>query len=508
MAGRLFRNATYMTIAKVLGLGVFGAFGLILPRFLDVQHVGVFTVLGTLVFFGNAVSSLGLPAILVREVSQDHGRAPEAFVDGMAAMLTGAVLAAVCVFAWMLAVYGLDDPLRLLLAALACCIIALDAIGSAGDSLHRAFERMGTSAAADIAAAAVKVIGAVGALIVFSDSDSALVGIYVSFASGSALRAVWLYAASRRRFLPAALPRPAASRAWRLLSESIFVAVFRALRMLRARVDVLLLSILIPVVVGFGQKFVGDAACGIYGQAMRMVTLLSAFATGFAVSLFPRMASLLKDSDDFSEGREFFFRVLRFMTLWSAPLVVLGWVYAQQLAALFGEEYAHGIPELGLISTADVFRVLLIPFLFESLGGPVAMLVVTSRKMIRKLPWLGGGVAVVSIALNLVLIPRYGLKGAAIAALVAGLVEYVMKVYLTHKLLGEWRRGLPQGLPCVALAVAVGAMIWLTPLRDRPLLGAPAGLAVFSTLAWWFGLVDDAIKDLVRRLARRAVRRA
>lgn len=501
----------FLTVSKLLGIGIYAAFGLLLPRFLPVEVVGVFNLTNSLLIFGGTLANFGLPIVLIRNVSQRPDRASEQFVDALTSMLGGAVLAMIALFSWVVLAYSIDDGFRLALTGMACLVIVVDTFGSAGDGLHQAKERMGTPALVDIAATLLKVAIGLASIFFASEPQNALFGIYAGFLAGSLLRAVWLYRASRKRFLPGPLPAPSFARSLAMLKEAGAIAIFRAFRMIRSRVDLILLGTLLTPMAGFSNIELGDKAAAFYGQGVRIVSLLGAVAFALNSALFPRVASKVGEDGVASEGADLFYRAVRVMTLWVAPLVVLGWLYADQVAGVFGHEYVTGAPHLGLASTAAIFPILLVAFLLDAAGGPVGLVLVSSRKLVGWLPWLGLMLATVSVSLNILLIPRFGLLGAALSSLVAGFFELLFKVILSRRLLGGWRRGVFMTVPVLALALLMGGVMKLAGLTgpergllDGVLFGA-IGLLAYSASAWWLGLIDPSIKAKLRSLGRRVV---
>ncbi|MBL7008389.1 MAG: oligosaccharide flippase family protein [Planctomycetes bacterium] len=494
----LARNTAWLTLAKTISVSIYALFGLVLPRLVSAAENGVYTLMSTLLFFGGLAASFGVPVILIRNIARDRSLAGQIYVDARRAMIAGAVLSAVFVLVYLLAEMALQgsfDPARLLLSLFVVALLFVDALASLSESMFQAHERMVFPARVEVLTGLVRGGGALLSLLFLPGAG--LFGVFACFLAGSSVRALILVRAARRRYLTAAdLPEPDWRRTLALVRESFGVALFRVMRMVRNRADSLLLGIVIVPAAGLGLMEAADSARGLYGQAMRVIFVFHTFTMALNTAIFPRMARLTADPNGQGEARRQFGRVVRYQAWWSCLLAVLVFQYSDELAGWFGPAYLNGIE--GIVgTTGQALRILVVAVLIDSVAGPVGMVMVGRPEMDRMLPIFGGSLATVSIVLNLALIPRYGVLGAAYASLGASIVEFGLKVYFMKILLGS-ARSLLGVLPHLALAGAIALGLHGSPLAARPLLGGAAALAVYLLVGLALGLVDPA---LTRRLS-------
>lgn len=516
----LARNTAVLTVAKMLNVSIYAIFGLLLPGFVSVETNGVYTQISNLMFFGSMASSFGIPLVIVRSVSRDRSRAGELFVDARTAMGWGAAVAGVVMLAVVFLeawVQGSFDPMRAYLVLMAAGILISDSLGSVAESIYQAHEEMQFPATMESLTGLLRAGGGLLALYLLTPGErpdlppsefgrSALYGVFGVFLFGSVLRGMILpHYARRRYFRDTHLPPASLQRAIRLLFESLGIALFRMLRTVRNRIDVLLMGFLLSPVGDLGLQDTVDKGRGFYIQAFRVVMVFHTVTMAFNTALFPRISRLSKDGDR-EQLRRQFFRALRYQAWWAAPLAAVTFFYAADIAGWFPGEYRDGYPGLG--STTDVLQILVFALLLDSIGGPVGFVLISQPGMDRLLPKLGAILAGVSIVLNVILIPRFGIIGAAYASLGASLIEFLLKPILVSRYLGNPWPLIPSIVPYILLAAASLALLKWTPLRDHAILGGMAVAVIYGLVTILFGLADPAIRQRFNRLLPAALRRS
>ncbi|TAH38129.1 MAG: hypothetical protein EYC70_05775 [Planctomycetota bacterium] len=503
------RNTLLLAIAKTFSVSLYFLFGIVLPWAVTEEANGVYTLMSTLIAIGGFVTMFGVPLLVTRGIARDPARTAEAFVDARTTTLLGSAAAALLVFGYLGLRMGLQDgwqPPYLVLGLLICGILYFDARGTVGEAVCQGHEAMQFPALIEILTGTVKAGLAMAALFLLRgrvDDAVQLYAVYAMFLLGSVVRGMLLPAIARRRFIPGELPAPSLRRAGALLSESVWLALFQVMRMLRNRMDILLLGLLVPVAAGMDEVAAGKAATGLYGQAMRVVFVFHIFTDAFSRAIFPRMARLTRDPATRDEARLQYLRTVAFQAWWAAPLAAVIFLYADQVAGWFGATYRDGIPGLDG-TTGDVLRIVALAMLLDSIGGPVGMVIIGIPGNERKLPWLGLALAGTSLLFNLLLIPRYGILGAAYACVAAAAAEFLVKILIVRGLLSEPLAMLGRAAPCLVLAAALAALLSATPLRAQALLGGAVLAVAYAGASAAFGLVDPAIKNRLRARFGRA----
>ncbi len=231
---------------------------------------------------------------------------------------------------------------------------------------------------------------------------------------------------------------------WRsLLAESwpVGANVFAVMLGLRMA-PILLLSYRGPVEVGF------------LTSAMRIAEGFNLVAEGLMLAVFPVLARLAVDREDA------FVELARACAKSLAALLLPGVLIASQLAPdilglLFGEEFRAAGPALAILGWFA---------LLAALGTLYAnQLVAVGRQ--RILFALNAVSALAQIALQFVLVPRFGLMGAATGAVLASLVNHVV-LYGLHATARWIRPCVHAVLPLVGIgvsALALGNLVAVTP---------------------------------------------
>jgi O-antigen/teichoic acid export membrane protein len=163
------------------------------------------------------------------------------------------------------------------------------------------------------------------------------------------------------------------------------------------RADVVLLGLLL-----------GTIAVGVYNVAYRIVFLLMFVAQFASVSLFPLASTLYKNSA--KDLEVLYHKSLNLIILIVFPVVGGLWLVAPDLIRLlFGEEFAESALILRILA-----GVLFLNFLSRTLG---VFLMSCDHEVTRaKIQWT---TACVNVSGNLILIPAYGIEGAAVATLIS-----------------------------------------------------------------------------------------
>lgn len=295
-------------------------------------------------------------------------------------------------------------------------------------------------------------------------------------------------------------------RAWReLVGVSAWTWAINLATVLRDRADAL--------VVG---RVLGPAPLGIHAVSVEVATLPAsevispicrACMPGFAETMRGGDLALLQDS---------YLRIIALTALLTLPAGVGTSLVAGPLVALvFGPAWAEAAPLIAIIAVAGTL----------SLFGGVSGALLLARAALATLFGINFASAMLRLALLLVLVPAYGLLGAAIAVGIAvvldqlAMVAAVLRMLALHpaRLLRALHRPL---LASAAMALALwGAGLgWIAPPATATaalpllLLGVPLGAASYAAvlLALWLaaGRPAGAEADmlaLLRRMGGRAL---
>ena len=176
------------------------------------------------------------------------------------------------------------------------------------------------------------------------------------------------------------------------------------------------------VILGFMRS---DEEVGWYSAAYKMILLLIGFGGFLGVAVFPMMSRYYKESiEKLTKLIYYHFKAMIFFGL---PVAVGGIILAPKIINLFyGGNYRESIL---------AFQILLGYLFLAYAMAPFFFLLQASGKM-RYFSYTAAVGALTNIGLNIILIPKYSLIGAAIATVISNLVIFIMLyVYSSRKII-------------------------------------------------------------------------
>lgn len=208
------------------------------------------------------------------------------------------------------------------------------------------------------------------------------------------------------------------------------------------------------------------AQAALYAAATRFVVFGQLAVQALQQALAPMMsATLAREDHDRAQD------VYRTTTTWAMalawPVYLASAVLASWLLTLFGQSYSTAAPVVVILSLA---------MLVATASGSVdTVLLMAGRSW---LSLLNTGIAlVINVGMNLVLIPKIGIVGAALSWAVAIVVRNALPLAMINRMLGMSPFGpgaaWVAGSSVLCIAVAPTALL---------LLGAPTGVVVVSTV--------------------------
>ncbi|MFN2602131.1 MAG: glycosyltransferase [Gemmatimonadaceae bacterium] len=380
-------------------------------------------------YFGRALS-VGISEVGSREIARRPADAPSIAAGGTAVRIVVALLGVIAVVAISTVVPAPRiGRIVLALSALSLVSIAIDT--------SWVYKGTGSARRVGVALLAGQAI-AVALLLVLIRAPGDVVRVpLIQFVADIVAAGYLAYPLINRGWLGAHL-----SEGFRLLKSSRLITVSRLLRTLVVSIDVVMLGFMTT-----------SQQVGWYSAAYRVVFFVMAITYASHVAWLPAVTRAVAEKrtvDGEISG------ALRLSVLVTIPFVVGGIMIAPKLlSTLFGDEYVPG---------ATALRLLLVSLFFISLHGPSRNLFLAYDRLGLE-SWIMAVAVVVNVGLNIVLIPRYGLNGAALATLAAdGVIlllcaSAIMRFHIRPRLL-------PLQIPLLA-GIAMAASLWLIG-ADRP----------------------------------------
>jgi O-antigen/teichoic acid export membrane protein len=271
--------------------------------------------------------------------------------------------------------------------------------------------------------------------------------------------AIELAVAARLQPLPwRATGGPSARRLWDTAAPLL---VFGLTFQLHTRIDLFALSSLQRHAVDVAQ------ATGWYGAAQNLAVVPSLFMMTVAPLLLATLSRLVRDGHE-DHARRLANDVLRF-TVWLVPGVAIVVVSASELVLrIFGLSFAGAAPLLGLLFASGEALCLL--------AVAVSILIAADRS--RLVSWLGVLLLGSSMVGQLILVPRYGALGAAMATLASAVLACTVALAGVHR---AW------GIHALATTVRVAILGGVVSLVGSQL----------TTTTWWGLIIKLALLSML-----------
>lgn len=376
-AGRALRAIIVIYAARVLGTSSWGAFSYTL------------SVAAFLTIF----SDIGINALLTKEASRnpelkDRYLATAFFVK--LALLTFCIAGVIIAFPYLTKIPEASSLMPILVL-----VFAFDTLRDLGSALARALEKMEIEAGALIFTnAAIVTLGFI--LLTAYKTAAALAWGY---ALGSALGFFAIAFALKKHYgallknFSRRLVLPILTTAWPFGLMGLMGAIM-------LNTDIIMLG------------WIREAhEVGYYSAAQKLILLSYVFPQLIATSIFPPLARAV--ATDKPAAKALLEKSVAFVTLVAVPLVILGKLFAAPIVTLvFGAAYAPAIPAFQLL----IFTILIV-YPATLLGNAVFAYDQQKSFLTFVLVAIFG-----NAIFNFLLIPTYGIEGAAISTIITQLI--------------------------------------------------------------------------------------
>ncbi len=432
-------------LAKILGLLVFVS----MARTVGAVELGVYA-------FGMSLSSLAalLPRFgFERYAQRELPRAPEAFPRLWAAIvavkvpLSAVAAAGVLMMLWL---SGSTAPKIRVVLVLLSAVLLYEFVGFHA-ACFRAFQRPVYEAQVRLVFSGLYVT--LGLLALRAGLGVVGIAIGLVFAGAIALaHSTWLL---HRRIHPIAFHVDSRS-VWLVVVESLPLFLLVLVVLLYNQADVLLLSFL-----------AGDREVGIYAAAMKIFEATALIPGGVTGTVLPALAREWAISR--KQFAATFEPAFRYLTTLGVPLAVGGTICAGEIVrVMYGPQYGPSATALRILLWAVVFN-----FWNHLL---FAALIAMDRE--RGLLVIGASGVVVSVTMNLILIPPFGALGSSAATVLTQAFLFILGLRPILRETGGGRT-LAAAFHLPAFCAGVMAVaLWLLRGSSLPVL-ISAGIGVY-----------------------------
>lgn len=362
-------------------------------RILGAANWGIFSYAVTLAGMFTIVSDIGISGVLNREVARNP--------ENHAQYLSTSFFLKIFLIIFSIALILITAPFLLNIDGvksfliIICLILAFDSMRDFSFAIIRAKEKMEQEAV-------IKTVTNVGILVlglaflIFIPTPKALAWSYAIGSGLGLITGIWLL----RPYLSNLFSNFTRKLVWPIFSSAWPFAMVALLSSLMINMD--------TVIIG---HFRSAAEIGFYAAAQRPIQLFYTVSALISSAIFPSLAKSAKR--DNARFRFLFEKVIAVTFLIGLPITIGGIILGKGVVqVLFGNQYLAGVLTFQLLLLTTT-----ITFLY---GILVNGLFAFDRQSI--FTWAIAGGVLTNLILDLLLIPRYGISGSAIATIIAQLV--------------------------------------------------------------------------------------
>jgi len=389
----IVKNTLWLSLSEFIGRALRIAIIIYAARVLGAAGWGTFSYLTSLAAVFTIFSDIGISTVLVREVSKFPEKEAKYFSTTFALKLALTFVSFV-VLVFITPLFTGIPISKFLFVAIGFLFI-FDSFRRFGTSLFRAREKMEKEALINILTQFVIVVGGFVALSITKTPESLAVAYALGAGIGLLIASYFLKDNIRQLFsgFDKTLVRSIIKAAWPLSLAAIF-------GMLLVNID--------TVMVGW---FKSAEHVGFYSAAQKPIALLYILPTLIVGGFFPALARFAKKNN--KEFRRIFEKALGLIVAIAFPLSIGIMLTSSEIVSLvYGDAYAAAAAPLKILALT-----LLTAF-------PISIIIhgaFAYNKQSSLVPlWAAG--AVLNIVLNLILIPKNGISGAAWASLATQLI--------------------------------------------------------------------------------------
>lgn len=242
------------------------------------------------------------------------------------------------------------------------------------------------------------------------------------------------------------------------------------------------------------SKLAGDQAVGWYSIPFKLTFALQFVPMAFTASLFPAMSSFFGKGDKKMLAKSFE-KACQYLMIVAIPISIAVVILAGKLVNAVWPEFQESILPLQILISALIFIFLSFP--------TGSMLNACNKQVISSINL--GIVMVLSIAMNLFLIPRYDVLGVTITAFITNTLLFLLGLYWVEKIVSYDKKFLWISFSKVLGAgLIMGGVVYY--LRDEVnflLLSLLGAIVYFALLYLFRGYTKKDVVNIVNSLVKR-----
>ncbi len=391
---------------------------IILARLMGASDYGVYIYALTWILVLNIPAGLGLPRMLIRNIAAYHSQSMWSLIAGQLrwAILIVIIPILLIISLTLIATLFIESSdTNNSLNALRLAIILLPIITyiSINQSITQGFHRVVLGQMSDSLIQPISlIILLVIAYTFINQNIDSLTAIRIHIIAALISLAISIYISFKvtPRKVRNATPTYQSGVWFRSALALMFMGF---LNIINSRADILMLG-----------AIAGSEQVGIYNIANRGSEIVTFMLLPVHTSLGPTISKLYT-SNDYERLQRIIKKSTIILTLLSAPIAIVLIAFGHWFLLIFGESFTQGQLALTILSAGKLINVLI---------GPVALLLIMTHH--ERHATIGLGVAaLLNIILNSLLIPIWGLEGAAVASACSMIVwSMLLSIFVYNKI--------------------------------------------------------------------------
>ncbi len=400
------KNTSYLTLALILQKIISFTYFTLLARYLGPVDLGkyYFAISFTTIFA--IFIDLGFANVLTREVAKDQSRSARWLGNVLTLKVPLSLLAVAAVFVF---INILDyDSLTRTLVYVSCISMVLDSFTSTFFSVVRGFHNLKYESIASIIFQLIVLSCGYGALLL----GGGLVPAIGALALASVYNFIYSWAIVKKKikiavqfFYDKLLIKEIIRISWPFATYAIFQRLYLYL-------DSVLLSIL-----------AGDEQVGLYQVAFKIIFALQFLPLAFTASLYPAMSTYWQSNRQ--QLTVSFSRAMNYLIIISLPIIVGAVVLADKIVLLFKAGFGGAVLPL---------QIAIVALFFIFINFPIGSLLNACDRQ-RRNTFNMAIVTVVSVLINILLIPQWQAIGASITVLISNCLMFILGLIWVKKII-------------------------------------------------------------------------
>ena len=427
------KNTSYLTLALILQKIISFSYFTLLARFVGPASLGKYYLAISLTTIFAIFIDLGFSNVLTREVAKKD-KEPAVWLGNILALKIPLTLITLLALFILVFVLGYDHLTKTLIYISAISMV-LDSFTNSFFATSRGCHNLKFESIASVIFQLIVLVFGYSALLagkglIWAMMALVLASVFNFLYSFSVI--YWKLKIKVRLIWDSAFVREIIMISWPF-------AVFAIFQRLYTYIDSVLLSI-----------FAGDTQVGLYQVAFKIIYALQFLPLAFTASLYPALSSYWRYNKE--QLNITFERAINYLTIISLPIVLGVFLLADKVVLLFKDDYS---------AAAWPLKISIISLFFIFLNFPVGSLLnaCDAQKKNTKNMII---VALSSVILNLILIPRFQALGAAWVVLITNSLMFALGIYEAKKIVGSLSSGIfTIFFKSLIASLAMGLLIYL-----------------------------------------------